>query len=131
MAHDRLTLLGQRGFELQPHAHLFRTRAAQSQLCGEVAAQRARDEQHCLAVFDRLVELPMSACEKRRAPWRQLVGLEASREQDRMPSLATELAFQLARADRRHRAQRAKTQEIQALELLNVERKLVRREGSE
>ncbi len=131
MADDSLALLGQRGFELQLHAHLFRTRAAQSQLFGEVAAQRARDEEHCLAIFDRLFELSMSAGKERRAPWRQLIRLEATREQDRMPAIATELALQLARADRRHRAQRAKTQEIQAFELFNVEWELVRREGSE
>jgi hypothetical protein len=85
----------------------------------------SRDEQQSLAIFHRWVELPVRAGEKWRTPWRELIGLEPSREQDRMTSIATKLAFQLARADRGHRAKRAQTQEIQTFELLRVEGKLV------
>src|ERR1700686_2186804 len=73
----------------------------------------------------------MRAGEKWRAPWRELVGLETSREQDRMPPVAAELALQLARADRGHGAKRAQAQEVQALELLRVEWKLARRKRGE
>lgn len=48
-----------------------------------------------------------------------------------MPPVAAELALQLARSDRRHGAERAKAQEIQALELFRVEGELARRERSE
>src|SRR5258708_15444885 len=140
MGHDRLTLFGIRlkgalrapgPFDPQPHPHLLRAGAAQTQLFGEVAAKRARDEQHRFAIFDRLLELSMRAREKRRTPGRELVRLEATREQDSMAPVAAELALQLARADCRHRAQRAKTKQVKAFELLSVERKLVSGEGSE
>src|SRR4029077_3530253 len=131
MAHDRLALFQFGGFEMKPHAHMLRAGATQPQLFRQVAAQRARDEQHRLAIFDRLIELPMRAREKGWTPGGEQVGLEAPREQDCMTAVTTELAFQLARADRRHRAQRAKTKEIQSFELLPVERQLVRGEGGE
>src|SRR5258708_23733288 len=118
-------------FETQPHPHLLRAGAAQTQLFGKVAAKRTRDEQHRFAIFDRLLELSMRARERRRTPGRELVGLEASREQDSMTPVAAELALELAWSDCRHRAQRAKTQQVKAFELLSVERKLVSGEGSE
>src|ERR1700674_734598 len=131
MSHDGLALFRLRRLKPQPHAYVLRARAAQTHLFGKVAAQRARDEQHRFAIFDWLVELSMRAREKRWAPGGELVGLETSREQDRMPSIAAELALQLARADRGHCSQRAKTQEIQAFELLRVERELARRKRRE
>src|SRR5258708_1990701 len=121
-------------FETQPHPHLLRAGAAQTQLFGKVAAKRTRDEQHRFAIFDRLLELSMRAREKRRTPGRELVGLEASREQDSMTPVAPQLALHLPWSHsphRRHRAQRAKTKQVKAFELLSVERKLVSGEGSE
>src|SRR5258708_18263983 len=73
----------------------------------------------------------MRAREKRRTPGRELVGREPSREQDSMTPVAPELALELAWSDCRHRAQRAKTKQVKAFELLSVERKLGRGEGSE
>jgi hypothetical protein len=125
MAHQGVALLVRRGLEEKPHENLLGARAAQAQLGGEVVAQRSRDEQQSLAVFDRWIELPVDAGEKRRTPWHQLIRLESSREQDRMTSIATELALQLARADCSHGAKRAQTQEIKAFQLLGVERELV------
>jgi hypothetical protein len=69
----------------------------------------------------------MRARELRRAPGDELIGLGAACEQDCVPAFTTELALELARPDRRHRAKRAKTQEIQSLELLCVERELMGR----
>src|SRR5258708_33001923 len=100
-------------------------------LFGKGGGKGARDEQHRLASFDRLLELAMRAREKRRTPGRELVGLEASREQDSMAPVAAELALQLARPDCRHRAQRAETKQVKAFELLSVQRKLASGEGSE
>src|SRR5450759_1403798 len=108
MAHDRLTMLRLGGLEHQPHTNALGARPAQAELLREVATQRVRDEQQGLAVFDRLLELSMRAGEKRRTPRRELVGLETSCEQDRVPSVAAELALQLAWTDRRHRAKCAK-----------------------
>jgi hypothetical protein len=48
-----------------------------------------------------------------------------------MPSVAAELALELARANRSHGTKRAKTQEVQAFQLLHVERELARRKRSE
>src|SRR5258708_35843363 len=118
-------------FETQPHPHLLRAGAAQTQLFGKVAAKRTRDEQHRFAIFDRLLELSMRAREKRRTPGRELVGLEASREQDSMTPVAAELALELPWSDCRHRAQRAKTKQVKSFERLSVERQLASGERSE
>src|ERR1700680_854424 len=48
-----------------------------------------------------------------------------------MPALEPELALQLAGTERGHRAQRAQAEQVQALELLLVERELVRVEWCE
>src|ERR1700674_4298715 len=73
----------------------------------------------------------MRARQERWAPGRGRVVAKTPGEQDGMPSIAAELALQLARADRGHCSQRAKTQEIQAFELLRVERELARRKRRE
>ena len=127
MAHHRLALFLTRGFEQESHPHLLGARTAQSQLVSQVSTERARDEQQRLAVFDRLIELPMRAREEWWVPRHELIGLQPPREEHRMPAIAPELALELSRADRRHRGQRAKTQKINSLQLLHIKRKLARR----
>src|SRR5205807_10561238 len=73
-----------------------------------------------------LSELPVSAREKWWAPRFELIGFEATREQHRVPPIATELAFELARTDRRHGAERAQAEQVEALSLLRVEGQLGR-----
>src|SRR5713226_6801007 len=48
-----------------------------------------------------------------------------------MPAIATELALELSRTDRRHGAQCAETKKVEALQLLGIERQLARGERSE
>jgi hypothetical protein len=100
------------------------TGAAQPELIGQVAAQRAGDEQQRFTILDRLSELPVRAREKWWTPRFELIGFEASREQHGVPPIASELAFELARTDRRDRAQRAQAEQVEALSLLRVERQL-------
>jgi hypothetical protein len=121
MAHDGVALIRASGFEMESHPHLFGAGAAQAELTGEVAAERAGDKEQSLAVFDRWIELAVGAGEQWRAPWRELIRLEAAREQDRMPPGAAELALQLALTDGRHRAQRAQAEQVQAFKLLLIE----------
>src|SRR5439155_4100014 len=109
---------------------LFRSCAAKPQLVRQVAAQRARDKEQRLAVLDRFAELPMRAREKRRSPRLELIRLQAAREQDRVPPVATELAFQRAWTDRRDRAESAQAKQIKPFELLSVERQLTRAKTS-
>ena len=105
---------------------MFGPRAAKAQLFRKVAAQRPGDEQQSLAVLDRFAELAVRARKERRLPCHELIGLDASREQDSVPSVATELAFQLTRTDCRDISQRAQSEKIKSLELLGVERQLTR-----
>src|SRR6267143_519123 len=82
MADDGLALVWLIGFVGEPHSHLLRARAAQAQLGGKVAAQRAGDEQQRLAIFHRRLELPMRARELRWAPWDELIRFSAAGQQD-------------------------------------------------
>jgi len=68
----------------------------------------------------------MRAREQRRAPGRELIGLEAARKQDRVPARASELALQLTLTQGGHRPHGAKAEQVQAFELLLIERQLVR-----
>src|ERR1035437_7824540 len=126
MAHDGVAFLRATGFEKESHTHVLGAGAAEAELTGKVAAERACDEEQCLAVFDRWIELAMGAGEQRRAPRREQIRLEAAREQDRMPTGAAELALQLALTEGRHRAQRAQAEQVQAFELFLIERELMR-----
>src|SRR5207249_6688784 len=110
MPDDGLSLLGLGGLEYESHPHVLGTGAAQPQLIGEVAAQSARDEEKRLTILDRLSELPVRAREKWWAPVFKLIWFEATREQHRVPPIATQLAFELARTDRRHGAERAQAE---------------------
>src|SRR5439155_17062115 len=123
---DRFALFRFAGFKVEPYPQMFGPRAAKAQLFREVAAQRPGDKQQSLAVLDRFAELAVHARKERRLPCHELIGLEASREQDSVPSVATELAFQLTRTDRRDISQRAQSEKIKSLELLGVERQLTR-----
>src|SRR5438094_7729066 len=105
MPDDGLSLLGFGGLEDESHPRVLGTGAAQPQLIGEVAAQRAGDEEKRLALLARLSELPVCAREKWWAPRFELIGFAALREQPRVLPIATELAFELARTYRRDRAE--------------------------
>src|SRR5712664_1711798 len=104
MADDDLLLFWFSRLEEKSHPHMLGARAAQSELVGEVAAQRAGDEEQSFAVLNRFAELPVGAGEEGRAPRLELIRLETARKHHRMPPIATELALQLSRTDRRHRA---------------------------
>src|SRR5437879_8292770 len=106
------SLLGLGGLEDESHPHVLGACAAQPQLIGEVAAQRAGDEEKRLAILDRLSELPVHAREKWWAPRFELIWFEASREQRRVPPIATEMAFELARAASSHRAVRVNAAQV-------------------
>ena len=67
----------------------------------------------------------MPAGELRWPPRRELIRLETPRQQDRMSPSAAELALQLALTERRHRAERAQAEQVEALELFLIERKLL------
>src|SRR5262245_33457460 len=101
MADDGLSLLGLTRLEDESHSQVLGARTAKSQLVGEVAAQRARDEEQRLAVLDRRAELAMRTCEHRRPPRHELVRLEPTRELHRVPPVAAKLTLELARSDRR------------------------------
>ena len=88
----------------------------------KVAAQRTRDEEQRLAVLDRVTKLPVRAREKRRPPGVEVIRLGATREQHRAPSIATELALELAGADGCDLAKRAQAEQVQSFELFGVER---------
>src|SRR5712692_59728 len=118
--------VGLAGLDLEPHSNVLGACSAQSELVGQVTAQRAPDEEQRLTIFHRLDELPVSAREKRRSPGFQLIRFEAACEQHRVPPLVTKLALQLSRADRRHGAERAQAEEVEALELFGIERQLAR-----
>jgi hypothetical protein len=75
MAHQGVALLMRRGLEKKSHKNLLGARAAQAELGCKVVAQRSRDEQKSLAIFDWWIELPVHAGEKRRTPWRELIRL--------------------------------------------------------
>ena len=83
---------------------MFGPRTAQSKLVREVATQRPGDEEQSLAILDRFTELPVRAGEEWWAPDFEPVRLEPARSQHRVPAIATQLAFQLARTDRSNRA---------------------------
>src|SRR5438445_13899069 len=102
MPDDGLSLLGLGGLEDESHPHVLGAGAAKPELIGQVAAQRAGDEEKRLAILDRLSELPVCAREKWWAPRFALIGPKASCEQDGVPPIASELAFELARAARGH-----------------------------
>src|SRR5205814_10233120 len=123
---DRFALFRFAGFKVEPYPHMLGPRAAKAQLFRKVAAQRPGDEQQSLAVLDRFAELAVRARKERRLPCHELIGLDASREQDSVPSVATELAFQLTRTDCRDISQRAQSEKIKSLEVLGVERQLTR-----
>src|SRR5712692_1855520 len=91
-------------FAVETHAHLLCAGAAQSELLGEVSAQRTRDEEQGLAILDRRLELPVRAREHRRLPRHQLIGLEPACQQHCALALAAQLALELARSDRRDSA---------------------------
>src|SRR5206468_9896808 len=57
MPDDRLTLLVPRGLESHSHAHLLCPGATHAELVGEVASQRAGDEEQRHAVLNSLDEL--------------------------------------------------------------------------
>src|SRR5258706_2851851 len=118
-------------FAVEAHAHLLGAGAAQSELLGEVSAQRARDEEQGLAVLDRRLELAVRTREHRRLPRRQLIGFEPACEQHCAPALAAQLALELARSERRDRAERPQSQKVEALHLLVVERELAGGERGE
>ena len=126
MADDRGAFVRVARLEKNSYSHVLGPRAAQAELAGEVAAQRSGDEQQSLAVFHRWLELAVGAGEEWWAPWHQLIGLVAAREQDRMASLAAELALQLPRSEGRHRSERAQPEQVEAFELFLVQRELVR-----
>src|SRR2546427_9530653 len=126
MPDDGLSLLGFGGLEDESHPHVLGAGAAQPQLIGQVAAQSARDEEKRLTILNRLSELPVRAREKWWTPRFELIGFEASREQHGVPPIASELAFELARANRRDRAERAQAEQVESLSLLRVERQLAR-----
>src|SRR5438094_9195040 len=131
MPDDGLSLLGFGGLEDESHPRVLGTGGAEPELMGQVAAQRAGDEEKRLAILDRLSELPVCAREKWWAPRFELIGFEALREQHRVPPIATELAFELARTDRRDRAERAQAEQVEALSLLRVEGQLARGKRSQ
>ena len=131
MADDGVALFGLTSFKKQPYTHLLGARATKTELFREVIAQRASDEEKGFSVFDRFFELPVRAREHRRAPWCELIRLETTRQQHSVPAVTSELTLQLSRADGRHRTERAKTQKVKALQLLLIERELVRRERGE
>src|SRR5256886_12650643 len=114
MPDDGLSLLGLGGLEYESHPHVLGAGAAKPELIGQVAAQRAGDEEKRLAILDRLSELPVCAREKWWAPRFELIWFEATRQQHRVPPIAAQLAFQLARTDRRHGADRAQPQQAVA-----------------
>src|SRR5260370_11462873 len=118
-------------FAVETHSHLLCAGTAQSELLGEVTAQRARDEEKGLTILDRRLELPVRAREHRRLPRRQLIGLEPACEQHCAPALAAQLALELAGSDRRDRAERAQSQKVEALHLLVLERELAGGERGE
>src|SRR5439155_10158640 len=84
-------------FADEAHAHLLRAGAAQAELLGEVAAQRARDEEQGLAILHRRLELPVGAREHRRLTWRQMIGLEPACELQGPSYFATMHALEHAR----------------------------------
>jgi hypothetical protein len=96
------------------------SRTTKPQLIRQVGAQRTSDEEQCLAIANWFTELPVRARERRRLPRLEQIRLVTTREQNRVPSVATQLAFQLTRSDRRHRSQRAKTEQVESFELLRV-----------
>src|SRR2546422_3918570 len=101
MPDDGLSLLGFGGLEDESHPHVLSAGAAKPELIGEVAAQRAGDEQQRLTILNRLSELPVRAREKWWTPRFELIGFEASCGQHGVPPIATQLAFELARTYRR------------------------------
>src|SRR5437879_7536025 len=109
------SLLGLGGLEDESHPHVLGACAAQPQLIGQVAAQRAGDEEKRLAILDRLSELPVCAREKWWAPRFELIWFEATRQQHRVPPIPTQLAFELAQTYRRDRAERAQAEQVEAL----------------
>src|SRR5438105_11053840 len=144
MPDDGLSLLGLGGLEYESHPHVLGAGAAKPELIGQVAAQReallfvARalcsdlaDEEKRLAILDWLSELPVCAREKWWAPRFELIWFEATRQQHRVPPIPTQLAFELARTDRRHGAERAQAEQVEALSLLRVEGQLARGKRSQ
>src|SRR5437899_2134280 len=113
MAHQRVAFLTGTRFEKEPHPYVLGARAAQAKFAGEVAAERAGDEEQGFSVFDGWIELAIGAREHWRAPWRELIRLQAAREQDCMPPRAAELALQLALTDCSHRAECSQTEQVQ------------------
>ena len=126
MAHNGVAFLRATGFEKESHTHVLGAGAAEAELSGKVAAERAGDEEQGFAIFDRWIELAMGAGEQGRAPRRELIRLEAAREQNRMSPGAAELALELALTEGGHRAQRAQAEQVQAFELFLIERELMR-----
>src|SRR5437868_13566757 len=120
MPDDGLPVFEFSGLEAKSHHHVLRARAAQPQLIRQVTAQCAGDEQERLTILNRLSELPVCAREEWWTPRFELIGFEASREQHGVPPVATELAFELARTNRRHRAERAQAKQVESLSLLRV-----------
>src|SRR5579859_620385 len=118
-------------FADEAHAHLLGAGTAQAQLLRQVSAQRAGDEEQRLAILDRRLELPVRAREHRRLPGRQLIGLEPAREQHRASAFTAQLALELARSDRRDRAERAQPEKVESLHLLVVEQELASGERGE
>ncbi len=131
MAHDGFARFDVAVFAGEAHAHLLCACASQSKLICKVPAQRARDEEQGFAILDRRLELPVRASEHRRLPRRQLIRLEPACEQHRALAFAPELALELARPDRRDRAERAQPEKVEALHLLVVEPELARGERGE
>jgi hypothetical protein len=121
MADHRIALLLTTRLKQKSHSHLLGARTAKPHLVCEVTAQSAGDKEQRFAIFDRIIELAMRAREEWGMPWRELVRFQPARKEDSMPAVASELALQLARADRRHRSQRAKTQQVKSLQLLHIE----------
>src|SRR5450759_5312461 len=126
MAHNGVAFLRATGFEKESHTHVLGAGAAEAELSGKVAAERAGDEEQGLAVFDRWIELAMGAREQGRAPWRERVRLHAARQEHRVSPGAAELALQLTLPEGGHRAQGAQAEQVQAFELFLIERELVR-----
>ena len=130
MAHYRVAFLGvfyaPGRFEKESNPHMLGAGTAQAELIGKVAAERSGDEEQSLAVLDWWLELAMRAGELRWSPRRELIRLEAAREEDGVPPRASELALQLALAESCHRAKRSQAEQVQALELFIIERELMR-----